>query len=65
MMISNYKAALFSVNIFFQIIYAIMTVLKLLIVIKGAHRDAQLRFTQEEMDEIDENKLPIYTILVP
>ncbi|MBP2033537.1 cellulose synthase/poly-beta-1,6-N-acetylglucosamine synthase-like glycosyltransferase [Clostridium algifaecis] len=65
MMISNYKAALFSINLFFQALYAIMTVLKLLIVIKGANRDAQLRFTQEELDEIDEKELPIYTILVP
>lgn len=65
MTISNYKAALFSINLFFQTIYAIMTVLKLLIVIKGANRDAQLRFTKEELDEIDERELPIYTILVP
>lgn len=65
MLIFNYKAALFSINIFFQSIYAVMTALKLLIVMKGANRDAQLRFTQEEIDAIDEKELPIYTILIP
>ncbi len=61
----NFRASLFSINLFFQAIYAIMTVLKLLIVVKGSNRDAQLRFTKEELDEIDEKELPIYTILVP
>lgn len=65
MVIFNYKVALFSINIFFQSIYAVMTLLKFFIVIKGANRDAQLRFTSEELEEIDEKKLPIYTILVP
>lgn len=65
MIASNYKAALFSMNLFFQALYAIMTVLKLSIVLKGTDREGQLRFTQEEIDEIDEKDLPIYTILVP
>lgn len=65
MIISNYKAALFSMNLFFQALYAVMTVLKLLIVLKGSDREGQLRFTKEEIDEINEKDLPIYTILVP
>lgn len=65
LIILNYKIAFFSINLFFQIIYAIMTVLKLVIVLKGSNRDAQLRFTREEMDSIDEKELPVYTILVP
>lgn len=65
LIIFNWKAALFSLNLFFQILYAAMTMLKLIIVLKGAQRDAQLRFTKEEIDEIDERDLPIYTILVP
>jgi cellulose synthase/poly-beta-1,6-N-acetylglucosamine synthase-like glycosyltransferase len=65
MIVLDYRAAFFSINIFFQSIYALMTVLKLFIVMKGANRDAQLRFTKKELDEIDERQLPVYTILVP
>lgn len=65
MIVLNYKAAFFSINLFFQSIYALMTILKLFIVLKGANRDAQLRFTKGELDEIDERELPVYTILVP
>lgn len=61
----NYKTALFAVNLFFQAIYAIMTVLKLYIVLRGSDREAQLRFTEKELEEINEKDLPIYTILVP
>lgn len=61
----DYRAAFFSINLFFQSIYAFMTVLKLFIVLKGTNRDAQLRFTKEEIDEIDERELPVYTILIP
>ena len=42
-----------------------MTILKLYIVFKGSYRDAQLRFTEEELAAIDETELPVYTILVP
>ncbi|AZV55411.1 glycosyltransferase family 2 protein [Clostridium sp. AWRP] len=65
MIIWDYKAALFGINLFFQAIYAVMSTLKLLIVLKGSDRNAQLRFTKEELSEIDEKDLPIYTILVP
>lgn len=61
----NYRAALFCINIFFQIIYAVMTFLKLYIVFKGADRDTQLHFTEEEVAGIDEHALPVYTILIP
>ncbi len=61
----NYNAALFLINIFVQIIYAIMAVLKLYIVFRGLNWDAQLHFTAEEIDGIDEIDLPVYTILVP
>ncbi|MCH3965904.1 MAG: glycosyltransferase [Clostridium sp.] len=65
MIISNYRGAFFLINLFFQLIYAVMTLLKLFIVLKGSNRDAQLRFTEEELDEIDEKELPVYTILIP
>ena len=65
LLIVNYHTALFVINIFFQTIYAIMTILKLYIVFKGSYRDAQLRFTEEELAAIDETELPVYTILVP
>lgn len=65
LLIINYKAALFSLNLFFQAIYAIMTILKLFIVLKGSSVDAQLHFSKEEIAAIDEQKLPVYTILIP
>ena len=65
LLIVSYHTALFVINIFFQTIYAIMTILKLYIVFKGSYRDAQLRFTEEELAAIDETELPVYTILVP
>lgn len=65
MIVLNYKCTFFLLNLFFQAIYAIMAALKFLIIIKGANKNAQLIFTQEELDKIDEKELPIYTILVP
>jgi cellulose synthase/poly-beta-1,6-N-acetylglucosamine synthase-like glycosyltransferase len=65
LLIMNYKAALFTLNLFFQAIYAVMTMLKLFIVYKGSSVDAQLHFSKEEIAAIDEQKLPVYTILVP
>jgi cellulose synthase/poly-beta-1,6-N-acetylglucosamine synthase-like glycosyltransferase len=61
----NYRTALFAINLFFQAIYAVMTILKLYIVLRGSDREAQLRFTEEELAEINEKDLPIYTILIP
>ncbi|MDR3599038.1 MAG: glycosyltransferase [Desulfosporosinus sp.] len=65
LLIANYKIGLVLVNVYVQIIYAIMTILKLYIVYKGAFNNRQLRFSDAELAEIDEKLLPIYTILVP
>ena len=51
--------------IIFQAIYLLMAVGKFYIVIKGAKRDSQLRFSKKEVDAIDERELPIYTVLIP
>jgi cellulose synthase/poly-beta-1,6-N-acetylglucosamine synthase-like glycosyltransferase len=61
----SYKYALFIINIFFQSIYAFMTILKLRIVLKGSTKNHQLKFTDDDVNNIDEKDLPIYTILVP
>lgn len=63
--IFNWQGTLFGLNLFFQTIYALMTVLKLYIVIKGEHNNIQLRFKPEKIDSINEKDLPIYTILIP
>lgn len=65
LLIANYKVGLLLVNIFIQVIYAIMTILKLYIVYQGSFNNSQLRFSEEELAEIDEKDLPVYTILVP
>ncbi len=64
-MLINCKATFLSINLFFQSIYAFMTVLKLYIVLKGSYKDKQLHFTEEEIEAIDEKELPVYTILIP
>lgn len=63
--ITNWHGTLFGLNLLCQAIYAVMTVLKLYIVIKGERNNFQLRFTPEEIAAIDEKDLPIYTVLIP
>jgi len=64
-MMLNWSNTLIAVNLLFQAIYAIMTALKLYIVILGEKNNVQLKFCDEELTAIDEKELPIYTILVP
>ena len=61
----NWYITLLTLVIVFQIIYLLMAVGKLWILIKGAMNNAQLRFMQEEVDNIDEAELPVYTLLIP
>ncbi len=61
----NWRRTLFFLNIFFQIIYTAMTILKLIIVMKGEQKTGQQSFTAEDVAEIDEKKLPVYTVLLP
>lgn len=53
------------INMMIQLFYFAMTLFKFGIIYLGSRRGAQLRFTKEEVDAMDEKKLPIYTILVP
>lgn len=61
----NWLYTLVFLNISIQSFYFIMTVFKFTIIMKGTRSNAQLRFTPEELEAIDERELPIYTILVP
>lgn len=51
--------------IVFQAIYLLMALGKFYIVIKGTSKNAQLRFSKEEVDALDEKDLPVYTVLIP
>jgi glycosyltransferase XagB len=62
---TDWLDTLFAVNMIIQIIYAIMTVLKLYMVIKGEKENFQLRFQEKELMAINEKELPVYTILIP
>ena len=64
-LIINWRVTLFSINIFFQILYAVMTILKLYIVLKGERKNTQIKYGQKRLAEIDEAELPIYTLLIP
>jgi len=52
-------------NIIVQLIYFFMSVFKLRILLLGTRSNAQIRISKREVENIDETKLPIYTILVP
>ncbi|NHN32941.1 glycosyltransferase family 2 protein [Paenibacillus agricola] len=64
-MIIDWFHTLIILNVMVQIFYFSMTIFKFLIVMFGTRENAQMRFTKEEIDAIDERSLPIYTILVP
>ena len=64
-LILNWRVTLFSINIFFQVLYAIMTILKLWIVLKGERKNTQIKYSAKRLAEIDESKLPVYTLLIP
>ena len=61
----NRGKTLLILMIVFQTIYLLMALAKFYIVMRGTRKGGQLRFTQEEIDAIDEHDLPVYTILIP
>lgn len=63
--IFDWLSTLFFVNMIIQIIYAIMTILKLWLALLGEEKNSQTQISEEKLKEIDEKNLPIYTILVP
>ncbi|TBL69301.1 glycosyltransferase family 2 protein [Paenibacillus thalictri] len=56
---------LITLNVAVQLFYFTMTMFKFLIIMYGTRDFAQIRFTEQEIDQIDERSLPIYTILIP
>ncbi|MDF2722295.1 MAG: family 2 glycosyl transferase [Paenibacillus sp.] len=52
-------------NVAIQLFYFLMSLFKFAIIMYGTRRGAQFRFTREELQQIDERELPMYTILVP
>ena len=61
----NYVNTLLVINIMLQCLYAVFTVLKVMILIRGLKRQGQLWYTPEQLNEINERDLPVYTVLVP
>ncbi|QGQ96794.1 glycosyltransferase [Paenibacillus psychroresistens] len=64
-LIWSWLVTLIVVNLIVQVFYFVMTLFKFITILYGTRDKAQLRFTPEEIDAIDEKKLPVYTILVP
>ncbi len=52
-------------NIIMQFVYFALAVFKISILLMGTGDGAQIRPSEEEIGEIDERDLPVYTILVP
>ena len=64
-LVTNAFGTAIIINIVIQVSYFIMIIFKMFIMINGVSRDTQIRIEQEELDALDEKKLPVYTILVP
>ncbi len=62
---ANAWLTLIIANVCIQVFYFFMTLFKFMIILYGSRSGAQYRYTQEQLDAIDERDLPIYTILVP
>jgi cellulose synthase/poly-beta-1,6-N-acetylglucosamine synthase-like glycosyltransferase len=52
-------------NIIIQVIYFSLAVFKISILLTGTKNAAQIRLKENEIADIDEKDLPVYTILVP
>lgn len=63
--IFDWLSTLFIFNMIIQIVYAIMTILKLWLALLGEEKNSQTQISEEKLKEIDEKNLPVYTILVP
>lgn len=61
----NWQGTLLAFVIICQVIYLLMATAKFWIVLKGVRRNAQLRFSEQDLAAIDESKLPVYTLLIP
>jgi glycosyltransferase XagB len=64
-LITSGFTTLIIVNYIVQGLYLVLMVFKMYILWKGTSKDTQVRITQEELDALDERKLPVYTILIP
>nr|WP_246628009.1 glycosyltransferase family 2 protein [Paenibacillus oenotherae] len=61
----QFWATLLTVNLIIQLFYFVMSMFKFTVILVGSRRGAQFRYTPEEIAQIDERELPVYTILVP
>ncbi|WP_407935026.1 MULTISPECIES: glycosyltransferase family 2 protein [Clostridium] len=61
---NSFKTALI-INVFIQVVYFIVVLLKFFMIMQGTRNGAQIRITDEEVESLDERELPVYTILVP
>lgn len=58
-------ASLIVLNLLIQLFYVLMTVFKFNIIMLGSRTNAQYRFTEQQISNLNERDLPVYTILVP
>ncbi len=64
LLLATLKTAI-AINIAIQGLYFVVALLKFFMIFKGIREGAQIRISNEEIQEIDERELPVYTILVP
>ena len=61
----DYHATLLAISIILQCLYVLFTALKTAILIRGLNKRRQICYTKEQVDAINERKLPVYTLLIP
>ena len=61
----NLQNFLIGVNAIFTVIYLLMVVYKFVLVANAVGTDLEVPITQEEIDSLRDDELPLYTILVP
>lgn len=65
LLVLDAKFALTAINAFFITFYLVVSAFKIFLIHHSLGTSHEIRFTQEELDALDEELLPIYTVLVP
>lgn len=61
----DWMATAIILNVIIQAFYITMTAFRFIIILYGSTKGAQYRYTPEQIAEISERDLPVFTILVP
>ncbi|HBE77367.1 MAG TPA: glycosyl transferase [Firmicutes bacterium] len=64
-LIIKISITLFIINLLVQLLYFLIATHKMYIIMCGTKPDIQIKVSEQELRDLDEKELPIYTILIP